>query len=887
MVDPISMCDELELEQLSRDGSHYSFSADILPALGARSTRRLKLPPFIISPYHHYYRVWETFLITLVVYTAWVSPFEFGFLKKPKAPLSTIDNIVNGFFTVDIILTFFVAYIDKATYLLVDNPKQIAWKYTRTWLAFDVISIIPSELVEKISSKPLQSYGLFNMLRLWRLRRVSALFSRMEKDRNFNYFWIRCAKLICVTLFAVHCAGCFYYLIAARYHDPKRTWIGATMDNFLQQSLWTRYVTSIYWSITTLTTVGYGDLHPVNSIEMVFDIFYMLFNLGLTAYLIGNMTNLVVHGTSRTRKFRDTIQAASSFAQRNQLPARLQEQMLAHLCLKFRTDSEGLQQQETLDSLPKAIRSSISHYLFYSLVDKVYLFRGVSNDLLFQLVSEMKAEYFPPKEDVILQNEAPTDFYILVTGAVDLVVFKNGVEHIVGEAKTGDLCGETGVLCYKPQLFTVRTKRLSQLLRLNRTTFLNIIQANVGDGTIIMNNLLQHLKDLNDPFMDGVLRETENMLARGRIDLPVSLCFAAVRGDDILLRKLLKQGLNPNESDNNGKTALHIAASKGNDICVLLLLDNGAAPNVRDSDGNIPLWEAILGGHESVSNVLVRRGADLKYGDIGQFACTAAEQNNLDLLKNIMQYGGDITLPNNSTGATALHVAVSEDNVEIVKFLLEHGAAIDKPDMHGWTPRALADQQGHVDIKAIFESTGEPKSQSSAAIPENQSTARYLRRFTSEPTMPLPHDASFHGTEGSWSQSRPRRRRNDNFNNSLFGIMSAAHKGENNLLVPFNTTDNAAKNGMESRASSIRVTISCPEKGEVAGKLMLLPGNFKELLEIGAKKFGIFPAKVICKDGAEIEDIEIIRDGDHLVFVSADDGMLKSNSPTPTNGQLL
>lgn len=32
-------------------------------------------------------------------------------------------------------------------------------------------------------------------------------------------------------------------------------------------------------------------------------------------------------------------------------------------------------------------------------------------------VTEMKAEYFPPKEDVILQNEAPTDFYIFITGA--------------------------------------------------------------------------------------------------------------------------------------------------------------------------------------------------------------------------------------------------------------------------------------------------------------------------------------------------------------------------------------------------------------------------------------------------------------------------------------
>ncbi|XLR10638.1 hypothetical protein HN51_047286 [Arachis hypogaea] len=138
------------------------------------------------------------------------------------------------------------------------------------------------------------------MLRLWRLRRVSALFSRLEKDKSYNYFWVRCAKLICVTLFAVHCAACFYYLIAARYRDPRRIWIGATMENFLRQSLWTRYVTFIYWSITTLTTVGYGDLHPVNSREMIFDIFYMLFNLGLTAYLIGNMTNLVVHGTSRT-----------------------------------------------------------------------------------------------------------------------------------------------------------------------------------------------------------------------------------------------------------------------------------------------------------------------------------------------------------------------------------------------------------------------------------------------------------------------------------------------------------------------------------------------------------------------------------------------------------
>lgn len=881
----MTMCGQEELE-LSRDGSHYSLTTGILPSLGARSNRRVKLRPLIISPYDRRYRIWETFLVTLVVYTAWVSPFEFGFLKKPQKPLSVTDNIVNGFFAIDIVLTFSVAYIDKTTYLFVDNPKQIAWKYARTWFVLDFISIIPSELVAHISPAPMQTYGLFNMLRLWRLRRVSAMFSRLEKDRNYNYFWVRCAKLICVTLFAVHCAGCFYYLLAARYHDPAKTWIGESMSNFLQQSLWTRYVTTIYWSITTLTTVGYGDLHPVNEREMIFVIFYMLFNLGLTAYLIGNMTNLVVHGTSRTRKFRDTIQAASSFAHRNQLPPRLQDQMLAHLCLKFRTDSEGLQQQETLESLPKAIRSSISHYLFYSLMDKVYLFKGVSNDLLFQLVSEMKPEYFPPKEDVILQNEAPTDFYILVTGAVDLVVLKGGVEQIVGEAKTGELCGEIGVLCYKPQHFTVRTKRLSQLLRLNRTTFLNIVQANVGDGTIIMNNLLQHLKELNDPIMEGVLVETENMLARGRMDLPVSLCFAAERGDDLLLQQLLKRGLDPNESDNNGRTALHIAACKGKENCVLLLLDYGANPNVRDSDGNVALWEAILGGHESVTKLLAENGATLQIGDVGQYACTAVEQNNLNLLQDIMRYGGDITLPNNSVGTTALHVAVSEDSVEIVKFLLEHGANIDKQDKYGWSPRDLADQQGHTEIKAIFEAKGEDNSKIqsfvSVPIPERQdSKVRYLGRFTSEPTMPTPQDGPFHGNDGSWIQNRPRRK-NNNFHNSLFGIMSAATKGENDQFFSVQMNNNA-RNGVKSVSRPTRVTISCPEKGEVAGKLVLLPESFQELLEIGSKKFGIVATKVVCKDGAEIDDIEVIRDGDHLVFVGTG-GVLESNCTTPSNG---
>lgn len=59
-------------------------------------------------------------------------------------------------------------------------------------------------------------------------------------------------------------------------------------------------------------------------------------------------------------------------------------------------------------------------------------------------------------------------------------------------------------------------------------------------------------------MMEGILTDVEQMLARGRMDLPLSLCFAATRGDDLLLHQLLRRGLDANEMDNNGRTPLVI-----------------------------------------------------------------------------------------------------------------------------------------------------------------------------------------------------------------------------------------------------------------------------------------------------------------------------------------
>ncbi|XP_010432685.1 PREDICTED: potassium channel KAT3 [Camelina sativa] len=496
-----------------------SVSSSLLPAFGTVIEEdNPSSKPFIVLHFDRRYRLWELFLVILVGYSAWASLFELAFEKAAEGAFMTIDLVVDFFFAVDIVLTFFVSYLDNTTYLNVTDHKLIAKRYLKS-VAFvmDVASTLPIQFIYKTITGNVgrgQAFGFLNLLRLWRLRRVTELFKRLEKDAHFNYFVIRVIKLLCVTVFWIHLAGCILYWIAYHYPTPTDTWIGSQVEDFKERSVWLGYTYSMYWSIVTLTTVGYGDLHAVNSREKTFNMFYMLFNIGLTSYIIGIMTNLVVHGANRTFAMRSAINHILRYTSKNRLPDAMREQMLAHMQLKFKTAE--LRQEEVLQDLPKAIRSSINQHLFRAVMEEAYLFKGFPDGLIVQLVSQIKAEYFPPKMEIILQNEIPTDFYIIVSGGVDLISSKGMSEQVLTKLGPGSMAGEIGVVFNIPQPFTVRTRRLSQVIRIGHHNFKEMVQSdNDVDAKMIITNFMTYLKGLNDelkkeiPFLRDLLADAD------------------------------------------------------------------------------------------------------------------------------------------------------------------------------------------------------------------------------------------------------------------------------------------------------------------------------------------------------------------------------------------
>jgi hypothetical protein len=68
-------------------------------------------------------------------------------------------------------------------------------------------------------------------------------------------------------------------------------------------SVFDKYCASIYWSLITLTTTGYGDFHPNNVGEFIFCAVYVLVTMAITSYVLGNMTAIIVKLSSRVQDY--------------------------------------------------------------------------------------------------------------------------------------------------------------------------------------------------------------------------------------------------------------------------------------------------------------------------------------------------------------------------------------------------------------------------------------------------------------------------------------------------------------------------------------------------------------------------------------------------------
>jgi len=162
-----------------------------------------------------------------------------------------------------------------------------------------------------------------------------------------------------------------------------------------------------------------------------------------------------------------------------------------------------------------------------------------------------------------------------------------------------------------------------------------------------------------------------------------ALHHAAEANQPEMIRWLANLGMDVDSKSDFGETPLMAAAESGASEAVKILLEIGADPAAENHTESRAITEA---SNIDCVKLLMDAGEDINHigGDGYHLLKTAAEQNDIEFVQALLDAGAEVDTT--STGDTALHMALSNDHLEIAELLLAAGANIHQQDVDGDSP---------------------------------------------------------------------------------------------------------------------------------------------------------------------------------------------------------
>ena len=384
----------------------------------------------------------------------------FGFSSNYNESLGDkiFDFIIFALNAVYIILNFFHSYVDKSTGETIIENKKIVINYLKGWFCIDFISSFPFELIWEKSS-------FLKLLRIIRINKIFLFISFVERVSLKTRQVIALFRLAFFGVFGTFFFACCWYLNSYfnKTSHPQNNFIkyynlynnqdktnSTLTENTEIKGAFHSMLICFFFTLTTVTTTGFGDYVAQNVPERIFSAILMLFGVLYFSFLMSLLMEEIniVGDENQTVEAQKLITQLRKFnkGKTNLFIGKKINKAILHDVVFASKHSryEQITKKENFDILPRKIKNELSNYLWKDVFRQIYDYYDFLQEdknlhtILCKLSYYFIFKYYQAKELIYSIDKLVTEINLIQSGYVDIINYKVNLKK---RLKPGDGMG--------------------------------------------------------------------------------------------------------------------------------------------------------------------------------------------------------------------------------------------------------------------------------------------------------------------------------------------------------------------------------------------------------------------------------------------------------------
>ena len=428
---------------------------------------------FVIGPGTKLASAWNILISFVLIYAAFVTPYLFSFENVTTADLLfRVDMLIDVLFLIDLVMNFNLGYYNSEGHIIT-NRAFIAKRYCKGWFLLDCVASIPFSIIEfcSVGNTDVLISKVRTLPKLLRLSRVLKLFKNITQLEHIDWLmgvnqrvW-RLIKVLLGAFLSLHIVACLWHFSARAYNYSADTWV--FRYGYLDAVPGELYETSLYWALTTLTTIGYGDIVPLTPIEKGIAMAWMIAAVYLISFSVGSLAAAAASAETKDKVINEKIAIAERFAKATKVKKNVLHLLKRNVRLENDNFSLSEKAKESmLNGLPMSVKHEVAMSIYSQAVAKFPFFTTRGNSFVGAIALFLELQNYAAGDIIWNAGEATHGIYFITNGKITYMIPEKEVKF--STLHEGQYFGDIELIHEVERRFDVTANQHSVLLCLPR-----------------------------------------------------------------------------------------------------------------------------------------------------------------------------------------------------------------------------------------------------------------------------------------------------------------------------------------------------------------------------------------------------------------------------------